>query len=158
MPKPRAVVRQWTLLRALSQHKGGMTILEMARDMGVNTRTIRRDINLFVQAGVPLREVIGRRGTKTWRIDGLSLAAPAFSVEEAFAILVAERLLAPLPGTQLYSATKRCGEKIALTLSPPQRAILEKSVKWFASQWDGGCVSRTNLMTLNGLVQSIPFA
>ncbi len=125
MTKPRAVVRQWTLLRILTQQKNGLSIAEMAKQMAVNERTIRRDINLFVQAGVPLRETVGRRGKKSWRVDDRnSLAMPAYSIDEAFACCVAEHLLSPLRGTMIYSAAKRCREKISASLSSPERAEL----------------------------------
>lgn len=151
--KPRAVVRQWTLLRILSQQKNGMSISEMAKHMAVNERTIRRDINLFVQAGVPLRETVGRRGKKTWRVDDRSMiTTPTYSVDEVLAVFIAERLLVPLEGTLLYSATKRCREKIAASLNNTQRAQLEQTVRKLHSEWDGVYNLPPNLATLDSIL------
>lgn len=151
--KPRAVVRQWTLLRVLSQQKNGMSIAEMAKHMAVNERTIRRDINLFVQAGVPLRETVGRRGKKTWRVDDRSMmTTPMYSLDEVLAVFVAERLLDPLQGTRLYSATKRCREKIAASLNNSQRAQLEQYVRQLHSEWDADYDLPPHLATFDSIL------
>jgi predicted DNA-binding transcriptional regulator YafY len=129
MTKTRALVRQWTLLRVLSQHAGGLSIFEMARHTSVNERTIRRDLKLFVEAGIPLRERVVRQNKKIWRIDyrGATVAAP-FSAEDALALAVAEHCLVALKGTTFHNAMTRCRENVVANLSVSQRKRLaEKS-------------------------------
>jgi len=130
MAKTRALVRQWTLLRVLSQHAAGLSITEMARHMSVNDRTIRRDLKLFVDAGIPLRETIGARSKKVWRIDHRgAMVTVSDSGDEALALFVAEKLFEPLKGTRFYLAIKRCRDQVAATLSTANRLRLEQQSK-----------------------------
>jgi predicted DNA-binding transcriptional regulator YafY len=129
MTKTRALVRQWTLLRVLSQHAGGLSICEMAHHTSVNERTIRRDLKLFVEAGIPLRERVVRQNKKIWRIDyrGVMVTA-SFSAEDALALAVAEHYLAALKGTNFYGAMTRCRENVVANLSvSQQRRFAEKA-------------------------------
>lgn len=63
------LVRQWTLLRTLYARPG--TVRELAQELGVGTRTIRRDLGTFRKAGFALQERVGERGCKWWRIKAL---------------------------------------------------------------------------------------
>ena len=125
MTKTPALVRQWTLLRVLSQHAGGLSISEMACHTSVNERTIRRDLKLFVEAGIPLRERVVRQNKKIWRIDyrGAMITA-TFSAEEALSLALAEHFLAALKGTGFYDALTRCRENVVANLSVNQRKRL----------------------------------
>src|SRR4051812_26651333 len=51
--------RQWTLLRALSSGHSGLSIRQMAAELGVTERTIRRDLDVFRSVGFPLEENVG---------------------------------------------------------------------------------------------------
>ena len=125
MTKPRALVRQWTLLRVLSQHAGGLSICEMAHHTSVNERTIRRDLKLFVEAGIPLRERVVRQNKKIWRIDYQgAMVTATFSAEDALALAVAEHYLAALKGTKFYGAMTHCRENVVANLSVSQRKRL----------------------------------
>ena len=72
----------------------GMTVREMAEEMGVNEKTVRRDLEAFRQAGFPLEETVGAHGLKKWRIDpkrnrpGLS-----FAFDETAALYLAGHLM-----------------------------------------------------------------
>ncbi len=46
--------RQWNLLRALASRRLGLSIREMADEMGVTRRTIRRDLEVFRSVGFPV--------------------------------------------------------------------------------------------------------
>jgi predicted DNA-binding transcriptional regulator YafY len=125
MTKTRALVRQWTLLRVLSQHAAGLSIFEMARHTSVNERTIRRDLKLFVEAGIPLRERVVRQNKKIWRIDYRgAMVAATFSAEDALALASAEHCLSSLKGTKFHSAMVRCRENVIANLSVNQRKLL----------------------------------
>lgn len=130
MTKAPALVRQWTLLRVLSQHAGGLSICEMARHTSVNERTIRRDLKLFVEAGIPLRERVVRQNKKIWRIDYRgAMVTASFSAEDALALAVAERYLAALKGTKFYHAFERCRENVVANLSVSQRRCLDEQAE-----------------------------
>jgi predicted DNA-binding transcriptional regulator YafY len=114
----------------LSQHAAGLSIAEMARHTSVNDRTIRRDLKLFVDAGIPLRETIGARSKKVWRIEQRgTMVTVSNSGDEALALIVAEKLFEPLKGTQFYLAIKRCRDQFTAALSTANRARLEQQSK-----------------------------
>jgi predicted DNA-binding transcriptional regulator YafY len=102
----------------------------MARHTSVNERTIRRDLKLFVEAGIPLRERVVRQNKKIWRIDyrGAMVAAP-FSAEDALALAVAEHCLDSLKQTQFYGAIVRCRENVVANLSVSQRKRLSEKAE-----------------------------
>jgi predicted DNA-binding transcriptional regulator YafY len=136
MPRTRALVRQWTLLRVLSQHVDGLSIEDMARQTAVNARTIRRDLKLFVEAGIPLRETVSVRNKKTWRIDqhGTKVLAN-HSTDECLALLVAELVFQPLNGTHFYHSLSRCRERVTATMSPTVRKKIDERAKALGVEW-----------------------
>jgi predicted DNA-binding transcriptional regulator YafY len=159
MSKLRAVVRQWTLLRVLSQQRNGLSISEMAKHMAVNERTIRRDISLFVQAGVPLRETVGRRGRKAWRVDDRAqLIVPSYTIDEALVLVVAEQLLTPFQDSRVYSAARRCREKILSSLSGSEQAIVNKRASELQCKWEkqiGKCLKPSTFEALLPSVEAL---
>lgn len=136
MARTRALVRQWTLLRVLSQHVDGLSIDDMARQTAVNTRTIRRDLKLFVEAGIPLRETVSVRNKKTWRIDqhGAKVLAN-HSTDECLALLVAELVFQPLNGTGFFNSLSRCRERVTSTMSASARKRIEERAKLLRAEW-----------------------
>jgi len=142
MPRTPALDRQWNLLRVLSQHLDGLSIDEMAWRTGVNARTIRRDLSLFLGAGVPLRETVGRRNKKTWRVDsGKAPLLESHSPEEYLALLLTERVLEPLRQTEYVDALSRCRSRAARHLDKSARARIERLVAGLALP-DEECVQQ----------------
>ncbi len=47
MAEESPLVRQWILLRTLCARRHGATVKEMAQEMGVSDKTIRRDLDTF---------------------------------------------------------------------------------------------------------------
>lgn len=120
MARDSPLVRQWMLLGSLCARHQGMTVREMAEEMAVDERTIRRDLEVFARTGFPLEETVGAHGLKKWRIDptknrpGLS-----FAFDEAAAIYLAAHLMEPLAGTPFWQAARRALRKIQATLGKP---------------------------------------
>jgi len=122
MPDDVPVYRHWILLRTLGARRHGLTVREMAQDMGVAEKTIRRDLALFQRLGFPLVETNGERGRKTWRLAGGGSAPPLqFTFDEAVVLYLARPFLEPLAGTQLWQAAHSALRKIRATLD--ERAI-----------------------------------
>ena len=46
-----------------------MTVQELASEMGVGEKTIRRDLDAFLMAGFPLTEMVEQFGRKSYCID-----------------------------------------------------------------------------------------
>ena len=106
----------------LSQHAEGLTLSEIARQMSVHERTIRRDLRLFVAAGIPLRETVCRGNKKIWRIDQRgTLLSTNGTGDEVLALKVVENLLSTLGGSALQAAIRDCRERISASLSPGER-------------------------------------
>jgi predicted DNA-binding transcriptional regulator YafY len=57
------------LLRILCARHHGATVKELAGELGVGEKTIRRDLAAFQTAGFPLLETTGQFGRKSYRID-----------------------------------------------------------------------------------------
>jgi predicted DNA-binding transcriptional regulator YafY len=58
MAAENSLVRQWILLRTLSARRQGVTVREIAAELGVCNKTIRRDLVAFAKAGFPLHETV----------------------------------------------------------------------------------------------------
>jgi hypothetical protein len=133
MVRTPALVRQWNLLRVLSQHFGGLSIEEMAARTSVNSRTIRRDLRVFLDAGIPLRETIGRRNKKTWRVElQRTSMLDGYSTEEYLALSLTERFLEPLRQTGYFDAFSRCRLRAARNIAKSVRMRVEKLVEEFS--------------------------
>jgi proteasome accessory factor B len=114
------LVRQWILLKTLSSRRYGATVQEMAQELNVSEKTIRRDLEAFQTAGIPLEEQVCEHGRKKWRLDpakyqpGLS-----FAFDEAMALHLAQHLMEPLAGTPFWEAARRAFKKIRSALGEP---------------------------------------
>ena len=95
----------------------GVTVKDMAHELSVGEKTIRRDLDTFKTVGFPLQEAVGEFGRKTWRIEAGS-ADPGlnFAFDEAIALYLGRRFLDPLAGTIFWEAAQRAFKKIRATL------------------------------------------
>lgn len=107
------LVRQWILLRLLSSRRYGLTVREIHEELGVSEKTVRRDLETFVEVGFPLEEIRQEHGRKAWRLapdrnqPGLS-----FAYDEALALYLGRRFLEPLAGTPFWNAAQQAFRKI----------------------------------------------
>ena len=126
MKRESPLVRQWTLLRMLGDRHAGATVREIAREMGVNDKMIRRDLVTFRSVGFPLEEIVEAFGRKRWRLDPKEdPARPGFHVRRGGGPLS----WSPLPGTAGRKA-KRCQTGLAQQGNPrpsPRRPDLPQS-------------------------------
>jgi predicted DNA-binding transcriptional regulator YafY len=119
--------RQWGLLNALSARRLGITINEMAREMGVTPKTIRRDLDLFRSVGFPLEESVGDFGRKSWKLANSGQHVPlGFSYDEALALHFGGVYLTPLAGSPFWSASRNALRKIRCALSSQVIAHFEQ--------------------------------
>jgi predicted DNA-binding transcriptional regulator YafY len=127
MPAESPLVRQWVLLRALCARHYGATIKEMADELAVSQKTIRRDLETFQAAGFPLEETVGDRGLKRWRIDSArTQPGLSFALDEAMTLYLGRRLLEPLAGTPFWQAAHSAFRKIRACLGDPALQYLER--------------------------------
>jgi predicted DNA-binding transcriptional regulator YafY len=113
-----SLMRHLLLIRTLSARRLGATVKELAHEMGVTEKTIRRDFNRLKQCGFPVIESTEDHGRKIWRVanDG-KLPPLAFNVDEAVVLYLARTLLEPLAGTVLWEAAHDAMRKIRATLN-----------------------------------------
>lgn len=107
------LTRHLLLLRSLSSRSEGSTLRELAAELGVHTKTVRRAIATLQEAGFSVVEKTGPRGRKTWHIETTEgLSQLTFTFDEALALYLGRRFLAPLMGTMIGAAAGRAFKKI----------------------------------------------
>ncbi len=72
MPRCRQLIRELRLLQLLESRRG-RTLNELSSELGVTTRTIRRDLAALEEAGIPLIDERietsePRRDANRWRV------------------------------------------------------------------------------------------
>ena len=71
MPEPQ-IIRQWSILRILGARKYGTSVYELAQEMAVGEKTIRRDLISLQSLGFPLNEKSVDHGKKLWTVSHLT--------------------------------------------------------------------------------------
>ncbi len=127
MSKDSALVRQWLILKMLSSRHYGITVQEMAQELEVTDKTIRRDLNTFKSVGMPIEERIRDHGQKRWSLThGNGHADLSFSMDEALAFYLGRRFLEPMAGTLFWEAAQNGFKKIRACLGKATLEHLEK--------------------------------
>jgi HTH domain len=74
----RAFVRLFVILQQLQSSRVGVTLEQLAAETGVVTRTIRRDLEVLQEVGIPLVDEFDENGdvrpVRRWRVMGRSLS------------------------------------------------------------------------------------
>lgn len=96
-----ALTRQWQLVRALSAAQYGLTMRQLCERLeGESRSSLYRELGLLRNAGVPI-DKDKRNGEVRYRLNGNALPALTVSGEEAAALGLAARALAPLLPTAM---------------------------------------------------------
>ena len=107
MPDDPALVRQWRLIKILSGKRLGAGVRELAEELRVGEKTIRRDLQTFVEVGFPLEQTSGEHGRKTWSMQaGRDHPELNFALDEALALYLGRRFFEPLAGTYFWEAAQ----------------------------------------------------
>ena len=115
-----------------------MTIKELAEEVSVDDRTIRRDLNTLRKANFPLEERVTAHGCKHWKIiDGGANVPIHFNWSEAVALYLGRRLLDPLAGTNFWTSAQSAFSKIRAMLGEAALAQLSKVEKTFLQTMPG---------------------
>jgi proteasome accessory factor B len=127
MGRNSELIRQWTLLQQIATTRGN-TIPKLAKDHGVSTRTIRRDLEALQQAGFPIYDEMVN-GSKFWRVDPRALGALARSgltYSELAALYFSRALIECFAGTALGNDVKSAFDKLEGALSPAMKTFLDR--------------------------------
>lgn len=126
------LVRQWILIKSLSSRSHGMTLQEIADELCVSSRTVRRDLSTLEEAGFPVAEELGEYGRKTWRLSQrLGKADLGFTVDEALALYLGRKRLLPFVGTVIWEAMERAFRKIRGSLDHRALRYLDRAGEAF---------------------------
>jgi len=120
------VIRQWQILRAVEAARTGITIHELARDTGVTTRTIRRDLTALQEAGFALFDEGDGNETKLWKLDGAPFRAvqDGLSVADVAALYLSRSIVVALSGWPLVDELAAALAKLDSALNPRMREFL----------------------------------
>ncbi len=131
MPRNQEVIRQWRILHALESSRHGATIDALADDVGVTTRTIRRDLAALQEAGFPLYDERDEQGRVRWRLDGQVLHGleTGFTLAEMCALYLSRNLLESVAGTPFQRELNNAFARIEKMLSPRMRQFLDRLPK-----------------------------
>ena len=127
MPRNAEVIRQWTILKALEASRRA-TIDDLARQTGVTTRTIRRDLDALQEAGFPLFDEL-HDGKKYWTLEQKAfrrLDDTGFTLAELSALYFSRTLVECLSGTPFERDVRSAFEKLSAALTPGMRQFLDR--------------------------------
>ena len=127
MPRNAEVIRQWTILKELEASRRA-TIDDLARQTGVTTRTIRRDLEALQEAGFPLFDET-HDGKKYWTLEQKAfrrLDDTAFTLAELSALYFSRTLVECLSGTPFERDVRSAFDKLSAALTPSMRQFLDQ--------------------------------
>jgi predicted DNA-binding transcriptional regulator YafY len=128
MPRNQEVIRQWKVLHALESSRHGATIAAMSQELGVTTRTIRRDLAALQEAGFPLFDEHDDEGRVRWRLDGQLLKGleAGFTLPELCALYLSRNLLEAVGAMSFQRDLTLAFGRIEKLLSPRMRQFLDR--------------------------------
>ena len=142
MPRNAEVIRQWTILKELEASRRA-TIDQLARETGVTTRTIRRDLEALQEAGFPLFDEL-HDGKKYWTLEQKAfrrLDDTAFTLAELTALYFSRTLVECLSGTPFERDVRSAFDKLAGALTPAMRHFLDRMPLVMQAKADPGAQS-----------------
>jgi proteasome accessory factor B len=122
MAESPQIIRQWSVLRSLAARRFGVSVQELAGELAVNERTIRRDLAALREVGFPIEERSIENGRKLWSVSKeAGFGDLTLNLTEVLSLYVGRQLMEPLAGTLFWEGTHSSYKKIRATL--PDGAI-----------------------------------
>jgi predicted DNA-binding transcriptional regulator YafY len=120
------MVRQWTILRTIAS-SATVTVKTLERDLGVNERTIRRDLAALQEAGFPLYRHEPPAGAHFWRLSGPlgKLGEAGFTLAELCAFYANRERLAAAGASPIDADLESAMAKVAKALNPRMKKYLD---------------------------------
>ncbi len=120
------VIRQWQILKSVEASRGGVTIHELADQVRVSTRTIRRDLQALQEAGFALFDEGEENETKRWKLEAqpFKLVQEGLAVQDVAALYLSRSIVEALSGWPLADELRAALGKIEGALNPRIREFL----------------------------------
>ncbi|GAB6164101.1 transcriptional regulator [Thermostilla marina] len=137
------LVRQWRLLRILGARRLGVSVKELAEELEVSEKTIRRDLDIIREVGFPVAEETEAHGRKRFKIASAQGVEISLNYEEALSLFVGRRLLETLAGTPFAEPARAAFQKIRSILS-------ENAIRYVDNLADKFCETSVGLSDYRG--------
>jgi len=108
--------RLFQLVTLLQGRRTAVTAQALAEKLEVNVRTVYRDMQTLMQAGVPIE---GEAGVGYWLHKGFALPPLMFQPDEITALLAGSRMVQAWTDPKLAEAARRAEQKILAVLPAP---------------------------------------
>lgn len=120
------VIRQWQILKEIEASRTGVTIHELAGQVGVTTRTIRRDLQALQEAGFALFDEGGEHDTKRWKLDAqpFRTVQAGLAIQDVAALYLSRSIVEALSAWPLAGELRTALAKIEGALNPRMREFL----------------------------------
>ncbi|HXT71451.1 MAG TPA: transcriptional regulator [Vicinamibacterales bacterium] len=120
------VIRQWQVLKSIEASRTGVTIHDLARQAGVTTRTIRRDLQALQEAGFAVFDEGEENETKRWKLEAQPFRTlqDGLSVSDVASLYLSRALVEAMPGWPLAAELKEAFTKIERSLNDRMREFL----------------------------------
>jgi predicted DNA-binding transcriptional regulator YafY len=155
-PDSQQLVRQWALLRLLSDAKDAYSVKQLADQLGTSKATIERDLATLERDFAIVEESVGKQ-KKVYRIDHKvrALETLTFGVSELLALYASHAALSGLAGTPMHEDLRSVVTKIRGFLSPRHNGGLEALSRVFVSHVRGGVDYEQQQDVIEELVDAI---
>ena len=127
MGRNSELIRQWTLLQQLAAVRTN-TIPQLAVDLKVSTRTVRRDLEALQMSGFPIYDETVD-GAKFWRMEPRpagAMARSGLTFSELCALYFSRALLESFASTALLRDLQGALDKFEAALSPAMKKFLDR--------------------------------
>ncbi len=137
-PDSQQLIRQWSLLRLLSESPKQWSVKDLSEQLQVSKATIERDLATLQRDFAVVEESVGKQ-KKLYRIDGKirALETLTFGTTELLALYAAQQSLAAMAGTPIHDDLVSVATKIRGFLSPRHNGGLNALTRVFATHARG---------------------
>lgn len=155
-PDSQQLIRQWSLLRLLSESARAWGVKELAEQLQVSKATVERDLATLERDFAVVEESVGKQ-KKLYKIDHKirALEALTFGTTELLAIYAAQASLAAMAGTPIHDDLRAVQTKIRGFLSPRHNGGLDALSKVFVEHARGHVDYEPQRELIDSLVDAI---
>jgi len=114
--------RALRLILLLSQQKNGLSVYDLAKHEEIGPKTIRRDLVLLRDEGLPLEEKLVEHGKKLWRITA-KVDQLSFTLHELLSLYMGRRLMEPFVGTPFFDGIHSLFRKLETQLFHESKSL-----------------------------------